>query len=320
MPFVTGQSFLEDIDDSRTLFTAQEPFELDSLEIFQNSLALLPDQYIEVDTLRARILLDTSQQTWTYDSAVNTLYCAGHGISADTLLVVWSSTFGGLPSGLSRALVYYAQVIDTDRIQLSLTAGGAAVAFSQSSSGILYLSETEAPLIANGPLHYNCVTLGDTIDSSTVIGFWSISDFQAQYAQGVSTAIIQDILLDADDMVSDYTTISSYALALTGVSPYRLFRRVQGELAFRLLANRPNLVNSVESSEKEYADTVKRMKQTYSASSSTVLLRSLDEILRQLIEYKKEESESETSAYLDNWGSGRFFGIPVNDDPLTNYP
>jgi hypothetical protein len=323
MPYVTGKSFLEAVDGSRSLFTAQEPFDPDSLEVFQHSLSIPPDAFIEVDTLRVRFLLAASRQTWNYSATANTISCPGHAIPADTLVAVWSTVSGGLPSGLLRSSLYYVQVVDEDNIQLALTAGGAAIAFAQSASGILYLAEPEAPVVADGDLYYNCVTLGDTVDGSTVIGFWNLSAFQAQYASGVALATLQDVLLDTDEIIQVYTTAASYALALTGVSPYRLFRRVQGELAYRLLANRPNLTKSVKSSEKEYADSVKRMKQTYNGTTSPLLKFSLEQILSQLIEYKRPDSDADStvSSYLDCWGTGRFFGLTENaQDTLIIYP
>jgi hypothetical protein len=323
MGFLSGQSFLESIDDTRTVYTCQQQFEYDSVEVFQDSLALLPNAYNEIDTLRIRFLDPLSHQVWTYSATANTMDCAGHGLADGTEIMLWSSVRGGLPTGLLRTRVYYVVNGTPDTFQVALTVGGSAVVFPQTSSGILYLAETEAPLAANGILHYNCVTLDSAIEGSTTIGFWTINDFELQYADGTALATIQDVLHDADDMIQTYTTATSYATALTGVTPYWLFRRVQGELAFRLLSNRPNAVRQVSSSEKEYADNVKRLKQTYVKGISTLVKLSLQDILSQLIEYKKPETTTDSiaSAYLDCWGTGRFFGIVnAEDDPLTGYP
>lgn len=322
MAWVTGQEFVESVDDSRTLFTAQEPFVAGTIQVFQGAVTIQPESLLEVDTQRVRFILSSSHQVWTYDAIANTLACAGHGLAADTEIVLWSTVSDGLPSGLSKAVVYYVLAVDANHFQVALSAGGAAVVFTQSASGFLYLAEPDPPLIADGLLHYNCFTLGEEVDGDTVIGFWSLGTFQAQYASGVALATIQDILLDADELIQDYATAASYATALTEVSPYRLFRRVQGELAYRLLANRPNLTKTVKSSEKEYADNVKRMKQTYDGKASPVLELSLEQILSQLIAYKQPDADADStvSAYLDCWGSGRFFGLEQEtNDPLESY-
>jgi len=313
MGYVTGQTFQETVDGVNTLFTTSQSFDSGSIQVFQGNLALTPQAILEISTTQIRTLDPESHLVWTSDVA-DTVHSVAHNLAVDTRVVVWSTESGGLPTGLIMSVIHYVLAVDADNIQLSLSQGGAAVTFPIISSGILYIAKPYAPLLVNGTLWYNANFLGTIPDSSVVIGFWNISTWQAQYAQSISLSTIFDLLTDADEQVQDYVTEASYALAETLVIPFRLFRRVIGELAFFYLLRRPGGLQQITSSTKQYGDAVKKMTQQYQVSASTLMEMSERVILSQLIVYRKpseEEAETTTKPMTHTWGTGRNFGLPV---------
>lgn len=316
MGYITGQLFQESVDDAETLFTVFRAFELDSIQVFQGAVPFVPEAILEISTTQVRILDPDTPTVWTVDATANTLYSAGHSLAADTIIVLWSTTRGGLPSGLVRSAMYYVLAVDVDKFQVSLTLAGAAVTFSVGSTGTLYFAEPEAPLISNGTLYFNASILGEVPESSTVVGFWLLSDWKAQYAALASLTTVQDVLTDADEMIQDYVTEASYTLAETLVVPYHLFRRVIGELAFFYLMRRPGGLQQIKSSTKSYGDTTKKMTQQYDVSASALMETSERIILSQLIAYRKpseEEAETTLKPMTHTWGTGRHFGLSVAD-------
>ena len=310
---VTGQSFQEELDGIRTIYTALQPFEPGSLQVFQNSLALLPDAFVELNTIQVRFVVPESRVVWTYDILPSTLHAEAHGKALNDPIALWSTETDGLPSGLHSGSTYYARDITPDTFALAAYVDGPVVSFAQASAGILYFAEPCAPLVENGPLHYNAVLLDELISPSEVVGLWILSEFQTQYAPGTPLSTIRDSLLDAEDAVQRYVTETSYTKAENQEPPYRLFRRVIGELAFKYLSTRPGAIRQAQSSEKAYADSVKKMKQTYSVSQSAILQRSDRDILEQLLAYKRQSETAATAAMstplTDYWGTGRNFGL-----------
>jgi hypothetical protein len=309
---VTGQQFQEELDGIRTIYTALQPFEPGTIQVFQNSLALLPDAFVELNTIQVRFVVPDSRVVWTYDILPSTFHAEGHGAELNDPVVVWSTEIDGLPSGLHSGSTYYVRDVTPDTFAVAAYEDGPVVSFAQASAGILYYATPCAPLIENGPLHYNAVLLEDSISPSEVVGLWILSEFQEQYAPGTPLSTVRDSLLDAEDAVQQYVTETSYTAAQNQESPYRLFRRVIGELAFKYLSTRPGAVRQAKSSEKAYADSVKKMKQTYSVSSSIIVQRSEKDIIEQLYAYKRQDTTTEEttlSPYLDCWGTGRDFGL-----------
>lgn len=314
MGLVTQQSFQEAVDGSRTVFTTQQSVDPDSIQVFQGNLPLAPTAYIALSSTQIQTLDVTSQDTWICDASnPATVYSQAHGLSASTILQLWSSVDGGLPSGLSAGQEYYVLAVDADRFQLSLTDGGVAVSFLTDSNGVLTYSKLLAPQVPDGALWYNAVTLGAVIDPTLTVGFWVIQNWQDQYAPLAALITIVDVLNDADLSVQSYVTSASYSSAEAQTEPpYSLFRRVIGELAFFYLSRRPGGVQQIKSSSKEYGDSTKKMSQTYNTSISSLMKMSEKDILMQLIDYREAPEEidfTDEHPYTRTWGTGRNFGI-----------
>lgn len=77
---------------------------------------------------------------FTVDTGTNTLTAVGHGFSENAAVQVVSD--GTLPTGLTEGpeQTYYAKNVSGDDLQLSLTAGGAAVSISTTGSGTHYIA------------------------------------------------------------------------------------------------------------------------------------------------------------------------------------
>lgn len=320
MALTVGQQFVESVDGSRTVFTAQAAFTAGTVQVYQGNLPLTPLAYREISTLKVRTMEPSSHQTWTVHTVDDTIYCAGHGLQEDDPLVVWSTVT--LPTGLLQTGIYYVLAGGgTNTFQIAASPGGDAIEFTDAGAdGTLYLATPLAPISADGLLWYTAETLvTETIDPATVVGFWELSAWQAQYAPEASLAMVRDVLTDANADVVDYVTEAFYALAETEQPPYRLFRRVIGELAFFFISRRPGTVQQVSSAKKEYGDGVKKMSQSYSVQTSSLMKLSRMDILGQLVAYKKtgeeagEEEESvalaEAGAFLHSWGTNRHFGL-----------
>jgi hypothetical protein len=315
MSTVINQSFVEDVDDSRTLFSMENTVIESSVQVFQGSSVLVPDAFFVQDSTHVRFTDESSQKAWSVDSP-NTLYVPAHGLALNTLVYVYAISPASLPTGLDNATPYYVIPVATNTLQLSLFASGPVVTFTSDGVGTLYLIEPNPPLIADGTLYYNA-SLEDSIDTSQIIGFWTLSDFQEQYAPGASDVSAQDALLDADDAIQLYTTSESYADALAGGTYERLFRRVQGELGFYYLAQRPGTINQAKESEKTYADNIKKFRQEYTIIQSSILGKTEDDILSQLYLFKKEDDPDSASSTFSStvwWGTGRFIGVLPEDD------
>lgn len=323
MAYVTGQSFQEAVDGSRTVFSFQQAVDTDAVQVYQGSLPLEPTAFWVISATQVRTLDLASQTSWTCDAVTSsTVEKVGHSISASTILFVWSTVTDGLPSGLEEGQAYYVLAVDADHFQLSLTDGGAAVSFESTSSGTLRYSEVLAPEVADGALWYSAVLLGEVIDPSLVVGFWEIQEWQTQYAPLAGSGLVVDLLTDADTAVQEYVTAASYAEAETqigtAVYPYRLFRRVIGELALFYLSRRPGGVQVLKSATKQYGDTTKKMSQTYDTSILSIRGMSEQDILAQLFSYREEPEEIDFTVehpFTRTWGTGRNFGIlaPTRD-------
>ncbi len=82
----------------------------------------------------------TGALEFTVDVATNRLvFPDDHYLEQDQRVSVTSLPEGGLPAPLVERAVYYANLVDDDRITLSLTEGGAAIDLTTAGSGTLYL-------------------------------------------------------------------------------------------------------------------------------------------------------------------------------------
>lgn len=135
--------------------------------------------------------------------------------------------------------------------------------------------------------------------------FWAVADWKTAYGITVSNDISEDVLLDADESMTNYCTAESYADALAGGDYGRLFTRVNGELALYYLDRRPQVgPKQVTESRKEY-DGIKKYVQKYS-SSSIMADWTEDSILDQLIDFKDVDDSDTAFSAVVPWGTGRF--------------
>lgn len=319
MGYITGQPFQEPVDGVRTVFTTLYQFEPGSIQVFQGNLPLTPEAFLELSTVQIRILDPDSHQVWSYDVLPNTVYCESHGLEADDQIALWSTVEDGLPEGLVHSVVYFVLAGDVNTFQVSLSQGGPAVNFAQASSGILYLAKPFAPLPENEELWYNATVLDVIVEPSLIVGFWVLSEWQRQYARLTPLSTVEDVLLDATAKVIGYVTEASWTTAEEQKEaneqqdPYRIFRRVIGELAFFYLLGRPGGLQQIKSSTKQYGDNTKKMSQVYDTSLSSIMEKTEKDIITQLIAYKKPVGEDETAARANvltrSWGTGRNFGF-----------
>ena len=305
---VTGQSFQEEVEGTRSLFTTDVPVKMGSLQVFQQSLAVNPASVIQLTTSLVRFINPSSQKLW--ECGVSVISSASHGLQENDKVVLWSSLSSGLPLTLSVSLVYYARNVTTDSFQLATEADGEILTFSvPEKASFLYFGIPYNPNPENGVLYYTADTLSTMVDDSDTIGCWGVEDFSVQYASNSSSVVVSEVLTDALSLIEQYVDAEILAKALAKEAPYyQVFRRVMGELAYKLLLTRGE-ISQIRSAEKSYADNIKKMSQTYQTSESLLNKTTLGQILSKLILYKKKSLVPHPSILMHSWGTGRDFGL-----------
>lgn len=87
------------------------------------------------------LLLGAPKTISAVDTALDRITVTGHGIGANIACQVFAANGGTLPGGLAISVVYYANVIDANTLELSATSGpGASVDLTAGFSGDCYIA------------------------------------------------------------------------------------------------------------------------------------------------------------------------------------
>lgn len=110
------------------------------------SLATLDEFYTH--GLRSELLVRNGRAVVSVDATANTITLPMHGAAADDPVRFSSQTTSGtLPGGLSASSSYYAIPVSDDILQVSATAGGAAVDLTTAGTGVILAIFSPTPRV-----------------------------------------------------------------------------------------------------------------------------------------------------------------------------
>lgn len=132
-------------------------------------------------------------QTFAASNSAGTLLITanGHGYSANLPVDVYAETGGTLPGGLSAGTTYYVRNPATNTFELSLTSGGASIAYSSTGSGTLYVrSAVERHEGRPGWSWDDFLGTGDATSPMVFDGVFDLAQYQATYLSGAPDVVI----------------------------------------------------------------------------------------------------------------------------------